>query len=399
MLSKQKGKTIIIIGSFELPDKNAAAHRVIANGKAFRDLGYNVVFIGATKRESAHPQWERKVFFGFDCYEREKPSSGWEWLKYLVNIQIYKEIIDKYEDLYAIIGYNLPALLGWNLKKLGKRMGYKIYADSTEWYEIKKKGNSLINFLIRYADVYFRMRVLNPKLDGVIAISNYLYEFYSKKGTKTIKIPPLVDISDEKWKNNLQLQLRPVQLLYAGTPFSLYSEPSYKDRIDWIIEALYQLRKKNVLFQFHVFGIKREEIERNFPNLKDALLFLDDSLIFYGVAPHLIVIAKLKSVDYSLFLRHNSRSTKAGFPTKFVESFSCGIPVLTNENSNVTDYLKDGVNGWVIDSTSKDSVEASLKRALSITSEAIFEMKNRCYDSKTFDYHNYLDSFKTFFEC
>ena len=33
--------TIIYYGGFSLPDKNAAANRVVSNGKIFKDLGYN----------------------------------------------------------------------------------------------------------------------------------------------------------------------------------------------------------------------------------------------------------------------------------------------------------------------------------------------------------------------
>ena len=39
--------TIIYYGGFSLPDKNAAANRVVSNGKIFKALGYNVVFLGA----------------------------------------------------------------------------------------------------------------------------------------------------------------------------------------------------------------------------------------------------------------------------------------------------------------------------------------------------------------
>lgn len=48
-MSKETKGTILYIGGFELPDKNAAAQRVVANAKALRDLNYNVVFIGITK--------------------------------------------------------------------------------------------------------------------------------------------------------------------------------------------------------------------------------------------------------------------------------------------------------------------------------------------------------------
>ena len=41
--------TIIYFGIFELPDKNAAAHCVINNGKIFTALGYRTVFLGTVK--------------------------------------------------------------------------------------------------------------------------------------------------------------------------------------------------------------------------------------------------------------------------------------------------------------------------------------------------------------
>ena len=40
---------ILYIGGFELPDKNAAAHRVLSNAKALRDSGKNVILVGINK--------------------------------------------------------------------------------------------------------------------------------------------------------------------------------------------------------------------------------------------------------------------------------------------------------------------------------------------------------------
>ena len=37
--------SVLYIGGFDLPDKNAAAHRVLNNGKVLRELGYEVVFV------------------------------------------------------------------------------------------------------------------------------------------------------------------------------------------------------------------------------------------------------------------------------------------------------------------------------------------------------------------
>ena len=387
--------TIIYIGSFELPDKNAAAHRVVANGKALRDIGYNVVFIGVNNSElEKNVNCEKELIFGFDSYKREKAKNTWQWFSYLTNIGPYKAIINKYQNVQAIIGYNLPALVLINLKKEARKKGIKIFSDCTEWYEIKKKGNSLPKFLIRYLDVYMRMQIINVKLDGVIAISSYLYNYYQKRGVRTVQIPPLVDTEEEKWRNNILQSPEKRQLLYAGTPFSQYKEPSYKDRIDEIIYSLHDLKKEGYGFQLHILGVEKTEVLNNFPELNLMLDYLQESIIFYGKLPHLKVIEILKTVDYSLFLRINSKSVKAGFPTKFVESVSCGIPVLTNKNSNIDDYLIEGINGFWMDMNTKTNLQESLKKALSITTDQINKMKKYCYNSKAFDYRNYIETFK-----
>ena len=64
--------TILYVGGFELPDKNAAAHRVLSNGKILRDLGYKVVFIDVDKRI----QYEndilntKRILKGFECWSK-----------------------------------------------------------------------------------------------------------------------------------------------------------------------------------------------------------------------------------------------------------------------------------------------------------------------------------------
>ena len=41
--------TILYVGNFELPDKGAAANRVVSNGKLFRKLGYGTAYLGIRK--------------------------------------------------------------------------------------------------------------------------------------------------------------------------------------------------------------------------------------------------------------------------------------------------------------------------------------------------------------
>lgn len=73
-----------------------------------------------------------------------------------------------------------------------------IYADATEWYVAQ--GNIVFK-TVKTIDTEWRMRKLHFKTDGVIAISEYLYNYY-KNRVKTIKLPPLVDLKASKWEIN-----------------------------------------------------------------------------------------------------------------------------------------------------------------------------------------------------
>ncbi len=58
--------TIIYIGGFELPDKNAAAQRVVSNAKLLREVGYDVVLVGVDKEISI--KVDENIFYGFKTY-------------------------------------------------------------------------------------------------------------------------------------------------------------------------------------------------------------------------------------------------------------------------------------------------------------------------------------------
>ena len=69
-------KKILYIGGFELPDKNAAAHRVIANAKVLREMGFEVSFIGISKDIMGAPS----IVEGFESTPIPYPCGKIEWI-------------------------------------------------------------------------------------------------------------------------------------------------------------------------------------------------------------------------------------------------------------------------------------------------------------------------------
>ena len=195
-----KGK-IIYIGGFELPDKNAAAHRVISNGKILRDLGYEVIYIGIDKSINKFNINEISESFDFKTYKIPYPKSVNQWTKFILQAEEFKEIANKSEDIKAVICYNLPSISMFKILNYCKKKKIKIFSDSTEWFKSNYKSNIFLE-IIKSVDNYLRMYIMHKRIDGVISISNYIHDFHIKRGVSSLNLPPLVDTLESKWKKN-----------------------------------------------------------------------------------------------------------------------------------------------------------------------------------------------------
>ena len=90
----------------------------------------------------------------------------------------------------------------------------------------------------------------------------------------------------------------------------------------------------------------------------------------------------VKESTWSIILRDDNAVVKAGFPTKLVESISCGTPVIANSFSNVLEYL-DERNSLIVNDLSYFS--AIIKEACS---------KKVVPNHELFDYHRYTEEIK-----
>ncbi len=334
--------TIIYVGGFELPDKNAAAHRVLGNAKAFRQLGYDVVFIDVDKSLDYNVSLENtsKVVQNFDSWSIPYPKTKKQWIKYLSDIKSVIYIISKYKNVQMVICYNYQALALFKLKRYCRRNSVRIIADCTEWYSAR--GNGVLFGVIKGLDSFFRMRILQKKMDGLIVISRYLEDYYKRCKT-VVCVPPLVDIQEEKWKRIKKQENDYLTLVYAGSP------GKDKDRLDILINAISSIKFKHVLL--NIVGITKQQYLVNYPKSQNMLEVLDNRINFFGRLDHIKALDCVKSADFSIFFRDDNRVSRAGFPTKLVESISCGVPVITNATNDIEEYLVDGKNGYLIDIT------------------------------------------------
>lgn len=353
---------MLYIGGFELPDKNAAAQRVIGVAKSIRDLGYDVVFLNSLK-VSDNSECIKKEYFGFETYEYKRESQK----DYLITGANCLKMIGQIKPS-AVIAYNYPGFALERIRKYCKSEGIKCIADATEWYRVES-GNPLYR-IIKTADTSYRMKTVQPRLDGIIAISDFLYDYYKDK-VDTVKIPPTVDIGDEKWKENTDPDSNHIVFTYAGSP-SLQ-----KERLDLVVSAIEEMEcSKEILL--NIVGIT----EQQFRIIYGYNSKLSDRVRFLGRVDHKKAIDVVKSSDWSVIIRDNNFVVNAGFPTKLVESISCGVPVIINRFSNIDEYIDD-TNGILVNDISE--IKNAFQNAVTKSSDVRNDL---------FDYRNFMEQIK-----
>lgn len=371
----EKG-TILYVGGFILPDKNAAAQRVVSIAKILRDIDYNVVFLNRTP-DADSITWKETHYFGFRCFEQKKGLGKSEILRELGDIKYIEHYVEKLNNVVAVIAYNFPAIALRRLNGFCKSKNIKCIGDVTEWYGIKNR--SLLYKVVKGTDTFYRMRIVQKRLSGNIVISEFLEDYYSKT-TKVVNIPPLVDKQESKWACDCEGVNEGTVLIYAGSP------SSEKERLDLIVDSIIKLSRKYAV-QLIVIGITKDQFI-NMYSLDEEYLEFTDCVTFLGKIPHKEVIKQISKADYTVLIRDKNRVNTAGFPTKFVESISCNTAVLANDTSCIAKYFLNGKNGLLV---SKSTLIQDLDQVLS-------KKTNIEVEKDLFDYRNYIEQFKAFME-
>ena len=151
----------------------------------------------------------------------------------------------------------------------------------------------------------------------------------------------------------------------------------------------------NQNFHLHIIGVTLDQVLAFYPNLQLKIEALTSNITFYGRREHTFVLDILKNADYSIFYREKTLTNTAGFPTKFVEAISASTAVITNNTSNISDYLVEGKNSFLLPDNNTKIIVEVLHEILNLSLEKKNEIEvytnNNC---EIFDYKNYLKKIK-----
>ena len=310
---------------------------------------------------------------GFGYRNLSYPATIKEWLVHLCGNRELSLLKKQHSDI--VIAYNFPAIGLWRITRYCKKNGIKIVGDITEWYH---PHNAL-----KWIDTTWRMKRLNKKMDGLIVISNYLQKYYQQQNC--FQMPPTVDVDDAMWKvGETTGKSDKITLMYAGSPGR-----GDKDRLEGLIAVIGKY--KNLLL--NIVGVTKEQYIEKFPEVS-----VPDNVTFWGRLPHEKTVEMLCQSDFSVFFRQSSKVNNAGFPTKFAEAQSAGVPVISNHFSDLDEQIENGKNGFLAKDITEQEIENVLSRVSQLSRKEIEEMHRYTKSLNRFDYRNFKTSLTEFIQ-
>lgn len=354
---------IVYVGVFDFPFGQAASKRVLGNVKLLKSLGYEVI-VGHGGEEIFSQFRDDDV--AIDCYGLDELfnnrsnffkllsyifKSGDNTIKWLDQLKQKPDYVIVYGGYYR---YAKKLLEYCNIKKI------KVIFDVVEWYEPAQMLGGRFGFF--YNSFLLAFNFIYPKADGLIVIGSKLKEVFHD--CKSVVIPPLVatNLSTTYNINNNEI----LSLIYAGNIGN-------KDSLLQIIQVVDKLSLENKI-KFDIFGPTKEEIQKKY-----NINIINKSINIHGEIKQEKINSFISKADFTIFTRPDTHCNRYGFPSKFVESLSLGVPVATNITSDIGLYLKDEYNGFIISDCSEDAIESTIRKMLMLSHAQKIVMKENAF--------------------
>lgn len=381
---KQKEDTIVYIGAFRFPDKDAAAKRVLGVGYALRDSGYRVVYAGGEQGST-----DRNQIFGFDYYSQNEldlnsPNIFLKMLNFFragLNTVRWLCEFQKQNEIHKIILYNSSNIFIRRIARFCRKNNIELIPDITEWYQSSHLPGGRYGLIS--LDNALKMKFTYYRFNKMIVISKFLKHNFKDKSRQICLVPPVIyegiDLTPSKSDNSA------LNLLYAGSP-------GLKDDLFKIVKLIQENSNQFSKIQLTIAGITQKQFERMNDITVEAI-----NICFMGRVSQEVILDLYRNAHFSFIIRPNERYANAGFPTKFVESLKYGVPIIATNTSDLGDYLVNEVNGYLLKSSDVLEIKETLTKILNINDSDMIGLKNNALKTAAqFEYNNYTTRLSEF---
>lgn len=384
-------KCVCIITGDKYPEGDAGAIRQDNIARIFLNLDYRVVVIGYGSYTG-----DEYLDYNEVKYTSVRGKSNNTLVRLINRILADRRYKKKILELSETPEIMVVVDAGVNLFKWCMKYAHdnkiQLLHDSVEWYSPEEYK------LGKYDPSYIEKNRLNSKIINptckIIAISQFLKDYFSKKGINAIRMPVIMDVKNMSYRIEKK-ESEVTRFVYAGAP-------ALKDNLREILLGYSNLESGLLKrSEFHIIGINKKTLIDKCLVPEECIAKIENSLVIHGRLPHDETTEWVKECDYSILLRRSDlRYAQAGFPTKVVESMALGTPVVCNISSDLGLYLKDEENTITINYFSIEAVTEAMTRAINENQDDRIKMRKsaRVTAEANFDYRNYIEMIHTFID-
>jgi glycosyltransferase involved in cell wall biosynthesis len=347
--------SIVIFGDlFSFPDGKAATNRVHTYAKGFVENGtsvYIVCFSNEYRIENYGLIDGISYNYPFNQTLRNRYLIVRRWqklLKYFKTIILIRKINEEDKIVAINLWSNLflTHLFAWFLAKV---FGTKLVSECSEHplshhqFGRWKRFQGLVK-------LYFESRLY----DGVLCISNYLIEYYKSKGldeAKLFLVPSTVEPS-----RFLQRGESPLQNRYIGYFGSLTFS---RDNLDLLINAFADISVLHPEFHLVLGGFCTEKEKKEIEELLHQL-DVSKSVLLVDYLTREEIITYITHADILVMVRSRDLDSQASYPSKLTEFLATSKPVISVVVGEISDYLTDGVNAFLVEPENVDALAHKL---------------------------------------
>ena len=204
-------------------------------------------------------------------------------------------------------------------------------------------------------------------------------------------MPLLCDPEEPKWSITVEdKRVKPfdgITLIYAGNPVK-------KDCVHSVINTVNTLANEGKAIRFLILGTTRDACMKQYAQLLFSTS-LHENVMFLGRVSQYLIPAYYKKADFMVLLRESNRKSMVEFPTKFAELMTVGVPVITQETSDLTKHVINGKTGFLVEGYDYESMLFTLRSSiLTVRKEDVEEMNRYVRSANSaFDWHSHIMDF------
>lgn len=346
---------IVIFGDlFTFPEGNAATNRVYTYAKGFIENGINThVICFENDYNQAHQGITKGIYYYHPFCQKKRSKyfvvRRWQKLKKFYNAFVTLKRIHKKDNISAIICYSRLLQTQFFIFAISKITKSVVILESSEHPLKDYQGN-----LLKKIQGNFKVQLALALFHGINCISEYLIDFYSKKGfakNKMLLVPSTVDVERFTSFGNSTFDFE--YILYCGE-LNLN-----KDGVDILIKSFARISDKYRNINLILIGsgsLNDEILLRNLVTISN----IQNRVYFLGQITRTDVPIFMKNAKILALSRPQSIIADAGFPSKVTEYLAAGKPVVATIVGEIPSYLTDGKNAFLAQPGSVESFSDKL---------------------------------------